>query len=89
MFFFVEGKPKDQTMKADIKETKSNWTYYEVIGTYEGEEEILFSSYSRKDAIYEKENSSQGWRWDGYKKIKMEKRIVNVAPDREVYPELY
>ena len=58
-------------------------------GTYEGQEEILFSSYSRKDAIYEKNNSSQGWRWEGYKKIKMEKKMVNVAPDREVYPELY
>ena len=71
------------------KETQTTWPYYEVIGTYEGEEEILFSSYSRKDALYEKSNSGQGWRWDGYKKIKMEKRMVNVAPDREVYPELY
>lgn len=72
------------------KEThKTTWPYYEVTGTYEGQEEILFSSYSRKDAIYEKNNSSQGWRWEGYKKIKMEKKMVNVAPDREVYPELY
>lgn len=71
------------------KETKTTWPYYEVIGTYEGEKEILFSSYSRKDAIYEKTTSGQGWRWDGYTKIKLEKKIVDIAPDREVYPELY
>lgn len=62
--------------------------YYEVIATIDGEDEVLYGSYDRSDCLYEKEAESFWWKEQGYRQIRMQRRLVSEAPDPEVYPNL-
>ena len=60
-------------------------TYYELIGTIDGESEILFGSFDREDCAYEQDAERDTWKADGYKGIKIVSREVAEEPDPEVY----
>ena len=62
-------------------------TYYEIKGTVDGEEEILFGSFDKSDCTYELESEKEGWKSEGYKKIKIVSREEAAEPDTEVYGE--
>ena len=62
--------------------------YYEVVGEIDGEDEVLYGSYDRSDCLYEKEAESFWWKDQGYRQIRMQRRLVGEAPDPEVYPHL-
>lgn len=62
-------------------------TYYEVIATIEGNQEILYGSYQRSDCVYELEAERDSWKADGYRGIKIQSRDTTEEPDEEVYSE--
>ena len=49
----------------------------------------LFSSYDKEDCIYEIEAERDSWKGEGYKNIRIEKSLVTVGPDPEVYPHFF
>ena len=59
--------------------------YYEVTAMIDGEKEVLYGSYQKADCVYEKEAEKEGWKDQGYKKIKIEVRDVSETPDEEIY----
>ena len=64
--------------------------YYEVEGYIDGEREVLFGSFDKRDCTYELEAERESWKAEGYKKIKIVSRETQETPDPEVYgDELY
>lgn len=59
--------------------------YYVVVGTIDGNEEVLYGSYDKSDTVYEKEAEKESWKSDGYTKIKIKTIQKEEAPDPEVY----
>lgn len=59
--------------------------YYEVEGYIEGEREVLFGSFDKRDCAYELEADRESWRAEGYKKLKIVSRETQETPDPEVY----
>ena len=64
------------------------YKYFKVIGYYNGELEVLFSSYDKEDCVYELEAERDSWKDEGYKQFKIVFELVNDAPDKGVYPHL-
>ena len=60
-------------------------TYYKVIATYEGIDEVLYGSFVRKDCLYEIESERESWKEQGYKKIRIEPELTEEEPDADVY----
>lgn len=65
------------------------YNYYQIVGTIDGQKDCLFGSYNREDVQWELLVEEAVYLIDGYKNLKIEKSITTVAPDPEVYPELY
>ena len=61
--------------------------YYEVEGYIDGEREVLFGSFDKSDCKYELEAEREGWKAEGYKKIKLVVRETQETPDPDVYGE--
>ena len=59
------------------------YTYHEVVGEIDGEDEVLFGSYDKSDCIYEKGGAL--WKDEGYRKIRLTQRLVEDPPDPEIY----
>jgi len=61
--------------------------YYELIGTIEGDQEVLFGSYIKGEVEEEKECEQTTLRSQGYRGLKVVSREVKETPDSEVYGE--
>ena len=61
------------------------YTYYEVKGTIDGEEEILFGSYEKSDCTSEKRIEGECWKDEGYRKIRITSTPTTTPPDPEIY----
>ncbi len=59
--------------------------YYEVIGIIDGQKEILFGSFAKKDCTFELDSEREGWKAEGYKGLKIVSRLTDESPDPEVY----
>jgi len=59
--------------------------YYEVVGKIDGDVEVLYGSFVRKDCVDEMSAEKEGWKDDGYKAIKIVSRETEDTPDAEVY----
>jgi len=68
-----------------VPEEPSQYAYHEVVGTFEGQDEVLYGSYNKADCLYEKESESFLWKDSGYRKIRLSQRLVQTPPDPEVY----
>lgn len=62
--------------------------YFEVIGNFEGDLEVLFGSFDRLDCKYELEAEKTSWKDQGYKGIKIVSRETSDKPDPTVYENL-
>ena len=62
--------------------------YYEITAIIEGVKEVLYGCFDKSNCIYEKEAEKDGWKDQGYKKIKIESREVEEMPDSEVYSDI-
>ena len=62
--------------------------YFEVIGKFEGDLEVLFGSFDRVDCKYEIEAEKTSWKDQGYKGIKIVSRLTDEKPDPTVYENL-
>ena len=63
--------------------------YYEVIGTINGEKEVLYGSYSEEDCKDQLDFEQDSWKDCGYKKLAIVSRKTSEAPDPDLYPEEY
>jgi len=61
--------------------------YYELVGTIEGVQEVLFGSFIKSEVQEEKECEQTTLRSQGYKGLKVVSREVQETPDPEVYGE--
>ena len=61
--------------------------YYELIGTIEGDQEVIFGSYIESEVEEEKECEQATLRLQGYRGLKVVSREVQETPDPEVYGE--
>ena len=59
--------------------------YFEVVGSINGETEVLYGSFERNDCVYELDCERETWKADGYKKLKIVSRLTEETPDPEVY----
>ena len=59
--------------------------YHVINAKIEGETVELFGSFDLNDCIYELEANKEQWLDDGYKAIKLGKRLTNEKPDAKVY----
>ena len=71
----------NQLYKGDIMR------YYELVGTIEGDQEVLFGSYIESEVEEEKECEQATLRLQGYRGLKVVSREVQETPDSEVYGE--
>lgn len=60
-------------------------TYYEVIGTFNGELDVLFGSFDRQDCKDEIEAERDTWKMDGFKSIRIRERQTEETPSAEIY----
>ena len=65
--------------------SNETYTYFQVMGKYQGTFEPLFGSYVREDCEYELDAERESWRGEGYKNLSIVSRQVSAAPDPEVY----
>ncbi len=63
-------------------------TYYEIEGYIGDEREVLFGSFVKQECKEELEECKQGWKWDGYKKVKITNRSTTEKPCDSVYENL-
>lgn len=61
--------------------------YYEIKGTIDGQEEILFGSFSRDDVRFELDAERDSWKDQGYTGITMGFSNTDDQPDPEVYAD--
>jgi len=61
--------------------------YYELIGTIEGDQEVLFGSYIKGEVEEEKECEQTTLRSQGYRGLKVVSREVQETPDSMTYYE--
>lgn len=59
--------------------------YYEISGTIDSEEEILFGSFERADCVYELEAEKEQWKEEGYKKLRIKPKKTSEEASAEVY----
>ena len=59
--------------------------YYEVIGTIDGQDEVLFGSFLRSDCLYELDADRWWYQAEGYKGLTIKSRLTSETPDPEVY----
>lgn len=59
--------------------------YYVITGVIDGAEEVLYGSYDKSDTDYELVAERDGWKSEGYTKIKTKTVEKAEAPDPEVY----
>jgi len=64
-----------------------SYVHYKVVGKIDGEVEVLYSSYLRKDCAYEMKYTQDYWKDEGYKSIKIDSINTDEAPDPEVYKD--
>jgi len=64
---------------------KITFKYYEIIGDFQGEPDVLFGSYVKKDCEHELESEKESWKDQGYKKIKIVSRDTSEEPDHGIY----
>ena len=69
------------------KDTKTTHTYYQLVGTIDGIQEVIFGSFDKADCTYELEVERDSLKADGYKKIKIVSSSTTEEPAPEVYPE--
>lgn len=60
-------------------------TYYEILGNIDGETELLYGSFVREDCVYELDAEREGWKEEGYKRLKIVSRKTNDLPSPDVY----
>jgi len=60
-------------------------TYYEVLGVIDGEVELLYGSFVREDCVYELDAEREGWKEEGFKRLKIVSRKTTDLPSPEVY----
>lgn len=65
-----------------------NTDYYKIEAYIDGEREILFGSFDKADCKYELEAEKEGWKAEGYKKIKIITTTTEDKPDPAVYENL-
>ena len=63
-------------------------TYFEVEAYLEGERFVFFGSFDRTDCVGELDAERDGWKEEGYKKIKIVSHQTADEPDPEVYSNL-
>ena len=64
------------------------FTYHEVwanAASRSGTTSFLFGSYDRSDCVAEIEAEKEAWKAEGYRKIRIQSRETEEAPDPEVY----
>ena len=59
--------------------------YYELVGTTEGVQEVLFGSFIKSEVKKEKEFEQEVLRWQGYRCLKVVTREVEETTDFEFY----
>ena len=59
--------------------------YYEIIGTLDQDDYILFGSFDREDCVFELDAEKDSMKAEGYKRIRMNVRLTSETPDPEVY----
>ena len=69
----------------NAKSDKILHDYYRVIGKLEGQEEVLYGSYSMPDCKHEIQAEKAQWKEEGYKGLKIVTIKVEAAPDPDVY----
>lgn len=62
-----------------------NHKYYRVVANIDGTTEELYGSFMRQDCLDEMACERDGWKADGYKKIRIEVSTTAEAPARQVY----
>lgn len=60
-------------------------TYYQIIGTINGQKEILDGSFDRKELKYTLDAERDSWKEEGYKKIGIVSSRTEEDPDMETY----
>ena len=76
----------EETQDKVVKENQDKiHTYYEVQAQIDGQTEILYGSYVRKDCAHEVQAERDSWKDEGYKAIKIVSRETTEQPDKEVY----
>ena len=76
--------PTKRVNKADYSEP-IQYVYHEVVGTVDGQDEVLFGSYDKSECCYEMGAESASWKDEGYRKIRLSQRLVETPPDPEIY----
>ena len=59
--------------------------YYEVKADHNDGTEIMYGSFVRHHCVCEIESEKEGWKTEGYKKIRIESRETKDQPDPEIY----
>lgn len=60
-------------------------SYYEVIGTLDGQAEVLYGSYLRADCKDELMDERAAYKEEGYTRLTIQSRLTSEAPDPSIY----